>query len=566
MDELPPLDADYVVESPLGRGGVGVVLRARERGTGRRVALKCTQPRDETARARFLREGRVAAQLRHPGIVNVHRVGTWGGQLCLVYELVPGARPLDEAFAELELPGRLDLLAQTAEALASAHAAGLVHRDIKGDNVLVDQEGRARVADFGLATGADLERLTRTGAAVGTPAYMAPEQVRGQLDKIDGRTDIYALGATFYEMLTAQPPFEAPTFLELAKKICDEDPISPRKRSRDVPVDVETICLKALEKRKEDRYQNAAEMAEDLAAFLSDEEIVAQRPSLPTRFGRWARRRPALLAGMIGFLAVVLGATGFYLSLPGAIRVQSDPPGAEVLIDGEVRGTTAEDAPLRIELEAGSHEIRFRKEGYLELVPGLDTITVQHNVDLPIPRAKLVLRKGLVQVEGSEEVAGARLRIYTPGRAQLVREAGLPFEGALDEGSYEVELSKHARDVGLRDVVKFYGPQDQIDRWHAMADFFVLPTRFDAFGNVVLEAMATGVPTLVSAKAGAAEVVEEGKTGWGLGDPDDVQLIANKIIELAGDREQQKTMGEAGRAAAERDLLGRRSCVGREER
>jgi len=142
--------------------------------------------------------------------------------------------------------------------------------------------------------------------------------------------------------------------------------------------------------------------------------------------------------------------------------------------------------------------------------------------------------------------------------ARIAQERGMPDGRALrvavvgkDRHAYEVELSKHARDVGLRDVVKFYGPQDQIDRWHAMADFFVLPTRFDAFGNVVLEAMATGVPTLVSAKAGAAEVVDEGKTGWVLNDPDDVQLIAAKILELAGDREQRRAMGQAGRAAAE---------------
>ena len=447
---VPGQLGNYKLLKLLGAGAMGAVYDAHNLELDRSVALKLlmTDGAAPSPRSiqRFKREARLAARLDHPNVVRVYEAGIDQGYHFIAMDKVAG-HSLGELITLGEMTPRraVHVMRKVCEAMAYAHEQDVIHRDLKPANILVEEaSGEPRVTDFGLAVlseGGEDDRLTRTGAAVGTPAYMAPEQVRGQLDEIDGRTDIYALGATFYEMLTAQPPFEAPTFLELAKKICDEDPISPRKRSRDVPVDVETICLKALEKRKEDRYQNAAEMAEDLAAFLSDEEIVAQRPSLSTRFGRWARRRPALVAGMVGFLAVVLGATGFYLSLPGAIRVQSDPPGAEVLIDGEVRGTTAEDAPLRIELEAGTHEIRFRKEGYLDLVPGLDTITVQHNVDLPIPRAKLVLRKGLVQVEGSEEVAGARLRIYTPGRAKLVREAGLPFEGALDEGSYEVELS-----------------------------------------------------------------------------------------------------------------------------
>jgi len=434
---------NYRLLKLLGAGAMGAVYDAINVELDRPVALKllltdgAPSPR---AVQRFKREARLAARLDHPNVVRVYEAGQDQGYHYIAMDKVVGHSVAELiTLAEMTPRRAAHVMRKVCLAVGYGHQQEVIHRDLKPANILVEAaSGEARVTDFGLAVLAEPDeddRLTRTGAAVGTPAYMAPEQVRGQLDQIDARSDIYALGATFYEMLTSTPPFEASTFLELAKKICDADPSSPRKRNREVPLDLETICLKALEKRKEERYQTAEEMAEDLANFLNDEEIVAQRPSLGKRIARWSRRRPALVAGMVGFLGVVIGAAAFYLSLPGKVKVTSVPPGAVVLVDNEPQGQT----PIELTLAAGNHEFRFKMEGFLLQARGIDTIDVAHGSSFPVA-ASLVSTKGVLEIPAFK-AQGARVRIYKRGGATPFRVAATPFEGALPGGDYDIEVT-----------------------------------------------------------------------------------------------------------------------------
>ncbi|MCW8137919.1 MAG: serine/threonine protein kinase [Planctomycetota bacterium] len=322
---LPSRIGPYQLVRMLGAGAMGAVYHARHVELERDVALKLLQSEGApTARAiqRFKREARLAARLDHPNIVRVYEAGHEAGQHFIAMDMVRG-RSVGEllTLGEVTVRRAVHVMRKTAEAVAYAHEQGVIHRDLKPANILVDdRSGEPRVTDFGLATLSEPDeddKLTRTGAAVGTPAYMAPEQVRGRVDEIDRRTDVYALGATLYEMLTGAPPFDAATFLELAKRICDEDPVAPRKKNPAVPAPVETVCLKALEKDPAARYQSAADMAADLAAFLDDAPIRAQ-PLRARRAGA-PLARPALVAGALGFAAVVGAGLGFFLS-PGDPR------------------------------------------------------------------------------------------------------------------------------------------------------------------------------------------------------------------------------------------------------
>jgi tRNA A-37 threonylcarbamoyl transferase component Bud32 len=312
--ESPPLSR-FEIQGPLGHGATSTVYRARDRVLGRPVALKVLREftdRGEVTRERFRREARTAAKLSHPNLVTVFDAGEENGWAFLVMELIEG-RPLSESMPK---PGAdrtpaLRLLEQAARGVAAAHREGIVHRDLKPQNILVTAAGEPKVGDFGLAHLAETRsELTKTGTTLGTPLYMAPEQVEGKPDLITPRTDVYALGAILYEMLAGRPPHLSEVLSDLYARIVGVDPAAPRKIAADVHPDLETIALEALDKDPSRRYADAGEFADDLRRHLEGEPIRARPPSLLRRWSKALRRRRTL--------AVSLGAAAL-----GAIVVLS---------------------------------------------------------------------------------------------------------------------------------------------------------------------------------------------------------------------------------------------------
>jgi tetratricopeptide (TPR) repeat protein/tRNA A-37 threonylcarbamoyl transferase component Bud32 len=317
--DLPRIPG-YDVETLLGRGGVGVVFKARHRRLNRPVALKmllvgaCATTAE---RERFLREAEAVAGLRHPHIVQVHDVGEHEGRPYFTMEYVEGGS-LAQKLAGTPQPARqaAALVATLAEAVHAAHQGGIVHRDLKPGNVLLTADGTPKISDFGLARrlegGAG---LTQSGAPVGTPSYMAPEQAEGKSHAAGPAADTYALGAILYECLTGRPPFRGETATETLLQVMYQDPVPPSRLNAKVPRDLETICLKCLHKDPRRRYPTAAALAEDLGRFQRGEPIAARRAGLPERVGKWVRRRPtqaAMLAASV-LLAVALAGGGLRL-------------------------------------------------------------------------------------------------------------------------------------------------------------------------------------------------------------------------------------------------------------
>lgn len=314
--EAAPRVGDYELIQELGRGASGRVWRARQASLNREVALKLLAVPalgDEEARRRFHREAQAIAALRHPHIVQIHEVGEHEGRPFFSMELMAGGNLSNRLRGGLPAPRQAaGWLRALAGAAAHAHSRGIVHRDIKPSNILLDQADAPFLTDFGLAKllGADSD-LTLTGLAVGSAQYMAPEQAEGRNELVVPAADIHALGGVLYQMLTGRPPFLADTLAATLKQVVETEPVAPRKLNPSVPRDLETICLKCLEKLPARRYGSAHELAGDLQRFLDGHPIRARAVTLLERAWRACRRRPlvsALAAGLI--LAVMGGVAG----------------------------------------------------------------------------------------------------------------------------------------------------------------------------------------------------------------------------------------------------------------
>lgn len=263
---------DYQLLEQIAQGGMGIVYKARQKSLNRIIALKVIRSSGSASKAdikRFQTEAESAAKLKHPHIVTVYEVGEHEGQPYFTMPYVSGCN-LASIVADHPLSPELAVkyALAMAEAIEYAHREGILHRDLKPSNILIDGNDRVQVTDFGLATqvGNDSE-LTRTGQIIGTPSYMSPEQASGQRELVSPRSDIYSLGATLYELLTGRPPFRAATVVETIRQVIDVDPPSPRLLNPTLPRDLETICLKCLEKAPARRYQSANELADELGRF-----------------------------------------------------------------------------------------------------------------------------------------------------------------------------------------------------------------------------------------------------------------------------------------------------------
>ncbi len=316
---------NYRVLGLLGAGGMGAVYRARQKGLERTVALKVLSATGAEEVERFFREARSAARLRHPNIVAIHEVLNDRGYYFLAMDLIDGGT-LGDAIRRTPLAPRrgAEIVRTVCRAVHYAHEQGIVHRDLKPANILLDPRGDPLVTDFGLAKeisgGAT---LTSSGMVMGTPAYMAPEQAVGSGNlgsSIDARTDVYALGAIFYECLAGRAPFSGENAIEVLQKVLSEDPPPPRRGHPELDRDLETICLKAMEKDKSRRYESAAAMAEDLDRYLRGESILARRAGLPRRARIWVRRHPVF--SVAGGVAAVLVAIFVPLLLTGAAKAR----------------------------------------------------------------------------------------------------------------------------------------------------------------------------------------------------------------------------------------------------
>jgi serine/threonine-protein kinase len=279
---LPTTFGDYELVAEIGRGGMGVVYRAVQRSLGRTVALKMLLRRDLASPAdlaRFRSEAEAAAQLDHPGIVSVFEVGEHDGHPFYSMQLVEGTT-LARRLAQGPLPPReaADVLAKVAVAVEAAHRRGVLHRDLKPSNILIDAAGEPRVSDFGLAKRLENEMsMTHTGAILGTPCYMSPEQAAGSRGDVGPTSDVWSLGAILYQTLTGRPPFLAGSAMDTLLAVLESDPPPPRSLEPHVDRDLEWIALKSLQKPQDLRYATAAELAADLQAYLAGEPVAARR-------------------------------------------------------------------------------------------------------------------------------------------------------------------------------------------------------------------------------------------------------------------------------------------------
>lgn len=306
---------NYELLEQIGQGGMGVVFKARQRNLNRTVALKLMLSGPLASEAeikRFRSEANAAATLQHPNVVAIHEVGEQDGRHYFSMEYVEG-RSLAEVVRRTPLPAEqaVRYVKSIAEAVHYAHQRGILHRDLKPHNVLIDAKDQPRITDFGLAKQIEVDSdLTVSGAVLGTPSYMPPEQAAGKRREIGPASDIYSLGAILYDLLTGRPPFRADTPVDTLRQVLDAEPAAPRLLNRKVPRDLETICLKCLAKERQRRYASAQELADDLGRFQRHEPIHARPAGSLGRVARWCRRNPTV-AGLLcasGMLLLLMAA------------------------------------------------------------------------------------------------------------------------------------------------------------------------------------------------------------------------------------------------------------------
>jgi tRNA A-37 threonylcarbamoyl transferase component Bud32/tetratricopeptide (TPR) repeat protein len=346
--ELPRVFGNFELLEEIARGGMGIVYKARQSTPVRTVALKMIlagQLASDADVERFYAEAQAVATLDHANIVPVFEVGNCEGQHYFSMGYVEG-ESLSERLARGPLMAReaAAIIRDVAGAVHYAHQRGIIHRDLKPANILVDQDGRVRVTDFGLARRqTDETRLTHTGQLLGTPNFMPPEHIAGRAEDIGPAADVYSLGATLYAILTGRPPFQAASMAGTLRQVAEQEPVALRQLDVTIPRDLETIALKCLEKSPSRRYATAQSLADDLERFLTDRAIVARRSTQVERFVRWGRRNP-LAAGLTAALAVLIFAAVSVLAVSNSQIRRESAARAAALQQKDAALATARDA------------------------------------------------------------------------------------------------------------------------------------------------------------------------------------------------------------------------------
>jgi hypothetical protein len=313
---LPRRFGGYELLAELGRGGFGVVYKARQVALKRVVALKMIQAGADDL-ARFMVEAESVARLQHPNIIQIHEIGEHDGLPYFSLEFCAGGS-LAQRLNGAPLPAAeaAQLIETLARAMHTAHLQQVVHRDLKPANILLTADGRPKITDFGLAKKLDEGGgRTETGEVMGTPSYMAPEQAAGRLGEIGPATDVYALGALLYELLTGRAPFRAASPMETLQQVLSNDPVALSRLQPRTPRDLETICLKCLQKEPRKRYASALELADDLARFRGGESIRARPIGALSRVRRWCRRNRSMVSLLGALLVCMMVAVAVWLAL-----------------------------------------------------------------------------------------------------------------------------------------------------------------------------------------------------------------------------------------------------------
>ena len=307
---LPDWDS-YEILDEVDRGGMGIVYRARHKELNRIVALKIIRSGEfanEIQRARFRREAQIAAQLVHPGIVPIYEIGERNNLIYYTMAFVEGCPLLELTRSPtLSIAAKVQLVYQLTQALEYAHGQGVAHRDIKPSNILIDQHGSPILIDFGLAKSTHAESdLTQSGAMLGTPSYMAPEQIQYHHDHDLRLSDIYSLGAVLYHLLVGRPPFVGPTSFDIMLQLKDRQPVRPSRLNRQVDRELDTICLRAMEKIPSERYATAAEFGRDLERWIHGSAVSSPTKSTWIRWIRWWKQEPGLVSHAVAISVVIL--------------------------------------------------------------------------------------------------------------------------------------------------------------------------------------------------------------------------------------------------------------------
>lgn len=417
----------YEVLGILGRGGMGVVYSARQKSLNRMVALKMVrspQHASETDLARFRQEAEAAARLDHPNIVPVYEIGENNGMCYYTMKLVEKARSVaTELQAGPMSPRRAAaLMIKIARATHYAHQRGVIHRDIKPGNILIDSEGEPSLADFGLAKLLEGDmKLTMSDRVIGTPQYMSPEQVSAAKHEITTATDIYSLGAVLYEMITGRPPFQATSIHEILRVLAERDPTPPRTINPELDRDLQTICLKCLEKNPRRRYASANALAEDLENWLELLPINARPATVAGRLNKWARRRPGVAALVSGLM--LMGVVAVFSTFYALHKAQENEKQAELnrqimeaQLKSSVNGFISKASALRYKDKPGR-----RWEGLAALQEALE-------ITKKLPRD---FQQGLLPSLQNEAIACLSIADLRAAERWTLRETLLPPVGEI---------------------------------------------------------------------------------------------------------------------------------------